>query len=533
MVEREKRTIQRLIDLGSRLQDESCASYNELLMGRESCHSLVSNIPDVLWKTDWDNRIIYISENIEAITGYTQEEEYCLSRFLDWVERVHPDDVDNFVAANEALFKADMPFSIEYRMLRKDGRWVWIHGRPFAIYYENGKKYASGLMSEITGRKEAELRINELKSKYETLIKNIPVVVYSTLPDETSTMSFVSERWQEWTGFSPEDTYGEPQTWPKCVHPEDREGAARSYVEAYETRKEYFSEYRLVNRNSGEVRWILDHGIPVTDGDGRIERFDGIMLDITDRVRAQQALIEANDRLEMRVKERTAELGALSHRLVEAQETERHKVAGELHDQIGQYLTALKISLQRATRLPAQEVVAGVENAVSLVNDLMAEIRSMSLDLRPPMLDDLGLVPALLWYFKRYKEQTGIEVEFKHRVLKSKLTSAISTAAYRIVQEALTNVARHAGVTSMAVNLWARRGMLLLRVEDNGVGFRVEDLPVERSVGLQSMRERASLLGGELVISSTPGSGTCITAELPLTGAVGEGEGNDNCSTGR
>lgn len=517
--ENEEQTIKWFIDLGSQEQDRSRANCNELL----SCYSLVSNIPDVLWKTDRENHIVYISENIEAITGYSPQQEYGMSRFIDWVERVHPDDVDDFVAANEALFKTDMPFSIEYRMRRKDGRWVWIHGRTFAICYENGKKYATGIMSEITDRKEAELRIKELKDKYETLIKNIPVVVYSTLPDETATMSFVSERWQEWTGFSPEETYGEPQTWPNSVHPEDRDRAVQAYVEAYETRKEYFSEYRLANKNSGEVRWVLDHGIPVMDSNRHIERFDGIMLDITDKVQAEQALIEANDRLEMRVKERTAELGALSRRLVEAQEMERHNVAGELHDQIGQYLTALKISLDRAAHLPKNEVAAGLKHATSLVNELMAEVRSISLDLRPPMLDDLGLVPALLWYFERCKVQTGIEVEFKHRVIENDLPPEIGTAAYRIIQEALTNVARHARVTSLAVNLWTGEGMLKLRVEDNGVGFRIEDLPVERSVGLRSMRERASLLGGELVVSSTPGSGTCITAELPLRGAAGKG----------
>ena len=521
--EREEQTIQRFIGLTNHYKPGNSATYTELLTGGESCHSLVSNIPDVLWKIDRDNHIVYISENIEAITGYSPQEEYGMSAYLNWVDRVHPDDAGDFVAANKALFQMDMPFNIEYRLRRKGGRWVWIHDRAFATFYESGKKYASGMLSEITGRKEAELRIKELKEKYETLIQNIPVVVYSTLPDETATMSFASERWQEWTGFSPEDTYREPRTWPNSVHPGDRERAAKAYVEAYETRKEYFSEYRLVNKNSGEVRWVLDHGIPVTDGEGRIERFDGIMLDITDRVQAQQALIEANDRLEMRVKERTAELGALSRRLVEAQETERRNVAGELHDQIGQYLTALKISLDRAAHLPQDEVVTGLKHATSLVNELMAEVRSMSLDLRPPMLDDLGLVPALLWYFERYKVQTGIEVEFKHRVVESDLPPQISTAVYRIIQEALTNVARHAEVTSLAVSLWTEGGMLKLRVEDNGMGFRIEDLPVEGSVGLRSMRERASLMGGELSVSSTPGSGTCITAELPLTAAAGEG----------
>jgi len=521
---KEKQAIERFIGISKENHRGNNTFHIKAPVSEDKFHLLVSNIPDVIWTTDENCHIVFISRNIEAITGHTLDEEYEMGQWTSWFDRVHPDDVECAKAVYKTLIESKKPYNIEYRFKRRDGKWIWIHDRAVATYEEDGMKYASGMLSEITERKQAELRIKELKENYETLIKNIPVVVYSTLPDETSTMTFVSDRWREWTGYSPQDTYREPQTWPNSVHPEDRKRAAQAYVEAYETRTEYCSEYRLVNKDSGRERWVVDHGIPVMDDNGGITRFDGIMQDITRRMEAEQALRDANDTLEMRVRERTTELGALSRQLVEAQESERLTIAGELHDQIGQSLTALKISLDRALRLPEQSTAVNLSEAKELVNELMAEVRDMSLNLRPPMLDDLGLLPTLLWYFERYTAQTEIQVNFKHRGLNRYLPPEIRTAAYRIIQEALTNVARYAMVSDVKVNAWSKDDLLSVRVEDMGTGFCVNALPFDKSIGLHGMQERALLLGGEVVVNSTPGSGTCITAKLPMVGAMEKGD---------
>jgi len=218
-------------------------------------------------------------------------------------------------------------------------------------------------------------------------------------------------------------------------------------------------------------------------------------------------------------------LQTLSRQLLEVQEAERRHIACELHDEVGQALTGLKLLLDMSTRLPADEATASLGEAQAMVNELMALVRDLSLDLRPAMLDDLGLLPTLLWHFERYTAQTSVRVRFKHSGLEGRFAPEAETAAYRIVQEALTNVARHAGVSEVMVRLWADQDMLGLQIEDQGTGFDPEAaLAAGATTGLAGMRERAVLLGGQLRVESAPGAGTRVTAELPLGHPVEERE---------
>jgi signal transduction histidine kinase len=155
-------------------------------------------------------------------------------------------------------------------------------------------------------------------------------------------------------------------------------------------------------------------------------------------------------------------------------------------------------------------------DAQGLVGELMARVRQLSLDLRPAMLDDLGLLPALQWLFERYTTQTGVAVAFQHSGV-DRLAPDVETAVFRVVQEALTNVARHARVSEVAVRLVASAQRLRLEVEDQGVGFESDaTLGDATTGGLLGMRERMSLLGGRLSLTSAPGRGTFLTADLPL-----------------
>jgi signal transduction histidine kinase len=211
------------------------------------------------------------------------------------------------------------------------------------------------------------------------------------------------------------------------------------------------------------------------------------------------------------------QLQALSQRLLDVQETERRAIARELHDEIGQLLTGLKLTLEMSTPLLVDEAKEHLHQARRVVHDLMARMRNLSLDLRPTMLDDLGVLPALLWHFERFTAQTGVQVDFKHAGLDGRrFVPAVETAAFRIVQEALTNVARHARVQSVTVRSWSDdHETLSVMVEDQGTGFEPQSIPAT-SHGLAGMRERARALGGQLTIDSAPGVGTCILAALPL-----------------
>ncbi len=221
-------------------------------------------------------------------------------------------------------------------------------------------------------------------------------------------------------------------------------------------------------------------------------------------------------------------LRALTHRLLEVQEQERRHLARELHDEVGEVLTGLNFALQACACVPAEEVPARLAQAQELVRDLSSRVRDLSLRLRPTMLDDLGLVPALLWLFERYTAPTGVRVSFEHDGAGRRFPADVETAAYRIVQEALTNVARHARAAEAVVRLWADAAALGVQVEDEGSGFDPASVPPGATGGLSGMQERVTLLGGRLEIASRPGGGTRLTAELPLgSGRKGEADGTD------
>ncbi len=227
-------------------------------------------------------------------------------------------------------------------------------------------------------------------------------------------------------------------------------------------------------------------------------------------------------------------LRALSLRLVELQESERRSLAHELHDEIGQLLTGLKLSLEMFGRATPPGPRATLDEAIETVDDLMRQVRRLSLDLRPQILDDLGLLPALEWLFLRCFKQTGLRVRFKHRDIAGRFPTQLETAVFRIVQEALTNVVRHARIDEATVRLWLNSDArtLAVQVQDAGAGF---DLPrvlaARASSGLVGMRERAELLEGQFTLDSAPGAGTRLTVELPLRPAAPEPPASTDRST--
>jgi signal transduction histidine kinase len=282
---------------------------------------------------------------------------------------------------------------------------------------------------------------------------------------------------------------------------------------SFETEKRYIHK-------SGRLIWALLRGTVIRDREGRPLYYLGHVQDITRRKQVEAE----REQLFQELERSRNNLQQLSRRLVQIQEAERRRIALELHDQVGQELTALKLSLERCQEFNPAGPNTVFEETHARASRLLTMVRDLSLDLRPTMLDDLGLLDALLWYFDRFKASSGLRIDFKHRDLgHRRFAPEIETAAFRIVQEALTNVTRHSQARSVRIWLWASKERLMLSIEDQGVGFDAEAvLRAGTSTGLSGMRERAALLGGHLSIDSVVGRGTSLTAELPLQDKPGE-----------
>ena len=263
--------------------------------------------------------------------------------------------------------------------------------------------------------------------------------------------------------------------------------------------------------------------------DTEVDRFDEASLQLLESLASAAAVAIGNARLFEEVQNSQERLQVLSQRLVDAQETERRRIARELHAVIGQALTAVKINLQAAQRLlesPDPEACAPrveqrLGDVIENVEQTLQQVRDLSTELRPSLLDDLGLAPALRWYLDRQAQQVGFSAQFiADPTLERRLSPHLEIACFRITQEALTNVARHAQAQWVTLQMHERGEELALRITDDGVGFDVgralQDAAHGASMGLLSMQERAALAGGEIEIASAPAQGTAIRVRLPF-----------------
>ncbi|RRR69352.1 MAG: PAS domain-containing sensor histidine kinase [Candidatus Viridilinea halotolerans] len=308
------------------------------------------------------------------------------------------------------------------------------------------------------------------------------------------------------TGYSPEDHYADPLLGIKLVHPDDRELLQQMSQDPNAANHPLTMRWQ---RKDGRTIWTEQVNWIICDAHGTPVALEGIARDISERKQAEEELRASAEALQL-----------LSRRLLEAQEHERRLIARELHDEVGQVLTGLKLTLSVMSTEASPDLKASLSDAQAALSELMGRVRSLSLDLRPALLDDLGLLPALNWLIERYSKRTGIAVELRHQGVERRFTSTIETVAYRTIQEALTNVARHAQVSSVQVRLLAATQRLMLRIDDSGCGFDSDiALRSGSSTGLSGMHERIQLIGGVLTLETAPGAGTHIIAELPLATA--------------
>jgi signal transduction histidine kinase len=260
---------------------------------------------------------------------------------------------------------------------------------------------------------------------------------------------------------------------------------------------------------------IADHIAPVLNARLQRDRQQ------KERKEAQQALQEAHNNLERRVEERTAELRRLSSQLLEVEEKERRRIAGDLHDSIGQSLTAIKFGLEnalsRSSQDTAKESAELLEALIPVVQQASEEVRQIHTNLRPSLLDDLGIMSTISWFCRELeKVYSGIKIEKQMDMEEKEVPEPLKIVIFRVLQEALNNVVKHSKAALVRVFLKGRNGKLELVVEDNGQGFDVERRSSEKRFGLTSMKERTELSGGAFVIESIRGAGTVVRATWPI-----------------
>lgn len=486
------------------------STFKTLQESEQRYRLLAENLTDVIWIMDTNLKLTYISPSVTHMRGYSMEE--VMSQKLD--ELFTPASLEvalKLVAEELGKGKRGERGSMKLgtvalEMTRKDGPPIWTESRVTLMYDSEGRPEGlMGVTRDVTERKEMERVLRESERRYRLLAENVTDVIWTT--DMNWRRVYLSPSASRLSGMPLDKDLA--QKIEEVLTPASYEIAMKAFKKQMAIEKKRTKEPQRswtlqleVRRRDGSTVWTEDSMTFLRDPDGKATGILGVTRDITERKHAEDAL------------------RALSSRLVAVQETERRHVARELHDYIGQELTGLKFLLEMTSRLPAHSLRAKLNEALASINELVERVQDLSLDLRPAMLDDLGLIPALLWHFERYTAQTDVRVAFSHRGMQRRFDPEIETAVYRIVQEALTNVARHADVKEAAVRLAANRGLLSVNIEDVGVGFDPEAVvDGGASSGLTGMYERASLLGGSLKVNSSLGGGTRVIARFPLGSA--------------
>ncbi len=458
--------------------------------------NLLANVNDAVLASDENFVLTAWNKAAERIYGWKAEEvigksgaEILQTEFLT-ISR--PEAIKQLIESGEYL--------AEVINLRKDGAKIYIETRTTALRDPIGKTvgYVS-INRDITERKRAEDELRESEQRFTTLFERSAfVAVLSSLPN--GIILNVNMAFEQVLGFTKEEAIGRT-TLELGINPD---AAGRQRVLAQLQTQGSAREVELeLHTKSGETR-VFSINVDLIDiGDEKY--ILNTMQDITKRKQAEVELRLSRDRL-----------ADLSRRLSEIRESEARTIGRELHDQVGQMLTALKLTLEIAAQLPSEAAANKLSGAQELIEELMNRVSRLTLDLRPPMLDDLGLLPALLWHINHYQEQTGIEVEFVHGGVGGRRFSLqIETTVYRIVQEALTNVVRHARATRVRIEVRTRSDQMEIQIEDNGAGFDPQ-VAYSKNRGLGGMRERISLLNGTINIESHMGGGSHISIMLPM-----------------
>ena len=450
---------------------------------------------------DWDvkSNAVFWSHEIFSILGLDPSKVE--PSYRNWVERVHPADrplVEDDV--NEAV-RERRDYQHEYRIIWPDGTLRWVHDYGKPVYADSGECIAMrGLVVDITESKQAEQELRASEQRYRDVVETQTELICRYRPD--TTLTFVNEAYCRYFGMTSQQLVGS-----KFIEliPELERPAAMEHVASLIANPRIETNEHRVIKADGSLGWQqwVDHAI--RNADGHVVELQGIGHDITDRKQIEDDLVQ------------------LSLRFLGLQNEERQRIARELHDVTAQNLFAATIGLARLQQTKLVSEAQGIlAECQGLCEQALQEIRTLSYRLHPPMLDQVGLVPALHWYIEGFAKRTGIDVGLVAPQEIGDLPKETEVDLFRIVQESLANVHRHSGSSTATVRLDRWNGQVALEIIDQGHGMAGE-LPVvdangpeSLGVGIRGMRERLRQLGGLLEVVSSD-QGTTIRAIVPLS----------------
>jgi len=380
--------------------------------------------------------------------------------------------------------------------------------------WTNGMEH-SAMFDEVTERKQIEDKLRESEERFRTVADFTYDWEYWL--DPKGKFIYISPSCERISGYRPDEYYENPNLIEEITHPDDRAILTNHAHHRDRETRAFSFEFRILTRD-GQERWIEHHCQPIIDSNKVYLGKRASNRDITKRKQIEEKIRKRTRRLRREVKRREKaqeELQAVYTHLNKVQEDERLAIGRELHDEIGQNLTALNITLTRAARSLEGKAEPVLEQAQALVNEVSSQVHDLLANVRRPVMEQMGLLPGLRSHIDRYESLTGVKVDFRHRGLNVEFPAEVTSAAFHIVQEALTNIARHACVKQASVRMSATKRKLCVVVVDKGSGFDSIALAEATTTGLSSMSERAAAVGGELKIDSSPGAGTRVILELP------------------
>ncbi|MDD2914512.1 MAG: PAS domain S-box protein [Gallionella sp.] len=441
-----------------------------------------------------ESRVIRLANPAYArMHGYTVEELHNLQADVMYA----PESRANLPHYVECVRKNGY-HSFECVRLRKDGSTFPAEVDISVVDGIGGKATVMVNVKDITERKLAKLQLIESEHKFGILADSGQALIWTSGTDKLR--NYFNQTWLNFTGRSLEQEIG--NGWKEGVHPDDLQRCIGVYTAAFGRREKFSMDYRLMHRD-GNYRWVQDDGCPRYNSKNEFVGYIGYCLDITVRKKMERKMRE------------------LASHLQTVREEEKTRIARELHDELGGTLTALKLdNYWLARKLPANEETAlfseRIESMSQLIDNAVGVTRRIISDLRPTILDDLGLLAALEWQAVQFNKHTGIECRVTCIEDQGGLDKPRSIALFRILQESLNNVSRHSGASKVEIEFIHGQNELSLTVSDNGRGIPDNHVVLPSSYGMLGMTERANQLGGRISFGSSPSGGLSVVVTLPL-----------------